>query len=132
MAQLKLSGVGLYALSVILVSGSNFITTPLLIKAMAPEEFSRWALMEPFLLALIPLAGLGINVGLLQKLSTQPQPAACMLSELLPYYFACASLLALGGFGIFAAVSDASPTLAALCGLIVFGEGGLLLFMAYW
>jgi len=132
MARFKLSGIGLYALSVVLVSGSNFVTTPLLIRAMGAAEFSRWALLEPILLALIPLAGLGINVGLLQKLSTEPERANALFSALFPLQLVCALAVGLIGLCIFLMVVDAGVLLSATCAAIILAEGGLLLFMAFW
>jgi O-antigen/teichoic acid export membrane protein len=132
MGSTRLFGLGLYALSVMLLSGGNFLTTLLLIKAMSPEGFSRWALMEPILLALIPLCGLGMNFGLLQKVSAQPDRAATVLAEIFPFYMVTSLVLSLAAFSIFLITLGNNIILSASCAAVVFGEGGLLLFMALW
>lgn len=116
----------LYAISMVLVSAANFLIVPLLVHALDRDEFSTWALLEPLALAAIPIAGLGIHLGLMH----QGRSSALSLAHAINHLFG-AYALSVGIASIIVAVtaiaSGNPPFLAMLIGAVVLVEG-LLLF----
>lgn len=123
----NLRAIGLYALGTLLISGSNFAATPLLIHLLGTGGFSRWAAIEPLILLIIPLAGLGIQHGLLNQLPRDGSAA----QRLLPWHvlsaLGMAALLALG-----MTVSGWPIRLGLLAAGIAAIEGMIVFQIAWW
>lgn len=119
-----------YSLAITLVSGSNFLAVPMLLGLLGHDEFARWALLEPILLAALPVAGLGIQIGLLRYAQADLRNGE-VTSNLLPFHGTaslCIGALATGlalGFGF-------SLSASALLGMIIFAEGALVFLIALW
>jgi O-antigen/teichoic acid export membrane protein len=120
--------VALYAISMLLVSAANFLIVPLLILALGNDGFSTWALLEPLALAAIPLAGFGIQFGLMHQGRSSSDALSKAFAQLWVPYFAIA-----GTWGItITALAMALGTpmiLAVLVGAVVWSEGTLLIFI---
>lgn len=124
-----LKNVALYGVSTLLVSGSNFLTVPLLLALVGREGFSIWSLLEPLILIFLPVAGLGINFGLINAgrkshSDTRLAAEALILSHAL--------LAAIVGSGVgFCAFLLGTPvkTSALLSGVIAL-EGTIVFFVA--
>ena len=126
-----LHSVLLYSLAIALVSGANFIGVPLLLALLGHDEFARWALLEPILLTALPLAGFGIQIGLLRRVRGGAADDRAAISGLLPFHLGATlvvGLIAVGtarGFGV-------SLATAALLGTIVTVEGSIIFFVGLW
>ena len=118
-----------YALAIGLASGSNFLSVPLILSLVGPADFARWALIEPLILALIPLAGFGINYGLMHAIAHSDRPRRA-IGMLLPAYAGASLLVAMVGGGI--ALASWGMVTAALCAAIILVEGMVALFVTYW
>ena len=121
--------VGIYALSVACLATANFLTAPVLIRAIGIEEFARWSLAEPILLLVLPISLLGLNFSLMKRLG--PQKSSEPLQE---YFFPCA---------IMAFVSAITSSLVVgylfesyitflVFFTIGFAESMLVMWLAYW
>lgn len=121
-----LSAIALYTTATLIVAGSNFLTTPLLLHLLGVDEFARWGLLEPLILTLVPLSGLGLNLGLLNVIAHDREAP----SKLLPFHLGAVGLLAiLTGLVCSIALGVEIGTLIAT---ILIAEGGILFFIAVW
>lgn len=118
-----------YVLAIGIASGANFIATPLLLACLGSEQFARWSLIEPIIVALIPFAGFGISFGLMHTIVRSESPERAF-GALLP--FQLAACLAGGLLAGFVALSVASPVIAIFCAAIVFAEGTIALHLTFW
>ena len=126
-----LRSVLLYSLSVGVVSAANFAATPLLLHLLGHDAFAQWSLIEPVLLALVPVAGLGIQVNLLRKISREAVADRSMVAGLLPFHLATS--LVIGFIGGAIVIALGLPTLLALLALTTLAvEGTLIFFVALW
>lgn len=122
--------IALYAFATLLVSGSNFLIVPLLLRALGPERFSTWAILEPVLLLLVPVSALGIHIGLLKVLTLQKN-AASFVASVLPYHILFAALAGLAGMVVLLFLIE-SKELAVLAGVLIFLDSTILFFISYW
>jgi O-antigen/teichoic acid export membrane protein len=125
MAKRDVAAVATYAVAILLVSGSNFLMAPVLLRYLGVEEFSSWALLEPVILIALPFAGLGIQIGLLNELRRSTAAPGQLLVSHLAIVIVIGALCA-------ALLLGSGPTLAILCGAIVAVEGAMSLFASYW
>jgi len=118
--------IAFYAIAMLVVAGSNFLTTPLLLRLLGTEGFADWALLEPFILIAMPLAGLGVQMGLLNLIRESPDVAG----KLLPVHLGFAAVFA----GLIGVVSYVllGPTVAACVSVIMFVEGGIVFMISFW
>jgi O-antigen/teichoic acid export membrane protein len=110
----------------LVVAGSNFLSTALLLKLLGSTRFAAWAQVEPLILLALPLAGFGIQIGLLNQIARDPQAPQALLPFHLGASVLVASVVAL------VMVVSATPSWAVLAGLIVLLEGGIVFFISYW
>lgn len=118
-----------YALAIGLASGSNFLTAPLLLSLLGQAGFARWALVEPLILTLIPVAGFGINYGLMHAIAQGGGPRRA-IGRLVPFFLGASALVAAAAAAI--ALPGWGLTIALLSAAIVLTEGAIGLFVAYW
>lgn len=118
-----------YALAIGLASGSNFLSVPLVLALVGPEGFARWALIEPLILALIPIAGFGINYGLMHAIAHGDPPRRA-IGKLFPGYLAGSLVVSAAGGAV--ALAIWGWDIAWLCALVILAEGAVALFVTYW
>ncbi|MEL7030216.1 MAG: oligosaccharide flippase family protein, partial [Pseudomonadota bacterium] len=121
--------IALYAGAIGVASGSNFLSVPLLLSLIGTTGFAAWALVEPLLLIFVPIAGIGMNVGVL-LLAAQDSKPSDALNQLTLSHCGSTALISLVCAAIVA--TNWSLEVAALTGAIVFFEGVLLLFSSFW
>lgn len=119
--------IGLYAVAIFLVRASSFATVPILIALLAPGEFSVWAKIEPLVLLVIPLAGMGINIGYMRVHSTDGN----MQARLFPFHF-CFTVLAAIACSILMRLFGMNWDVVLLIAAIVIAEGCLIFLITYW
>lgn len=121
------TSLGLYTLSFLLISGSNFATAPLLLSQLGVEGYAKWAQLEPLILIVIPLAGLGINVGYLHAHGRELNIAG----RILPFHFMFATIISLLAFLIIFGFSN-NFFFSFFAGIVVLCEGVIVFFIAFW
>jgi O-antigen/teichoic acid export membrane protein len=117
-----LRSIAYYTVLVGLVGGANFLTTPLLIALLGEAEFARWVLLEPILLMGIPIAGFGIHLGLVGRITGQPVADRHAVATLLPFYVLSSIAVGLVAAGIVSWGGEAIVA-GALIGGVVVSEG---------
>ena len=127
MAHLRNStGIALYALATLVVSGANFLTAPLLLRLLGTDGFADWARLEPIILLALPLAGFGLQLGLMNLIHDQPDAPGRLMPVHLGFtagVAAAVAALVLAFFG---------PHIAFAAGMIVLVEGGIVFLIGYW
>ncbi|WP_336966285.1 hypothetical protein [Sphingobium aquiterrae] len=121
--------IALYALAIGLASGANFLTAPLLLALQGPVGLARWGLVEPLILALIPIAGFGINFGIMHLLTGSDAPRR-IIGRVWRYQIAAVSVTALVGAAL--AWHWFGGAIALLAAGIIAVEGAITLFISYW
>lgn len=119
----------LYGASILLVSAANFLVVPLLIYALGDRTFAVWALLEPLALAAIPVAGLGLHLGLMHQGRSSSDDLSEAIAKLLMPHAAIAGALGIA-VALLASTSGSSPINALLLGGIVWSEGLLVFFVS--
>jgi O-antigen/teichoic acid export membrane protein len=118
-----------YAVATALVSGSNFLLVPLLIRGLGHAEFAKWATLEPLLLLFIPLTGLGMQLGVMRILADRD--GNLVFSATFPIYILTAAFIAPFG-AIVIAFNGFEFSVVAAAMLIVFFEGLTVYFINFW
>lgn len=124
-----LRNIALYGGSALLVSGSNFLTVPLLVALLGADGFSVWSLLEPLLLIFLPVAGLGINFGLMNAGRNSAADAHSAAETLVLSHVALAALVGCS-IGVASAATGTPVPLAMLLSLVVATEGSIVFFVA--
>lgn len=119
--------IALYALATAIVSGSNFLLTPLLLRALGVSGFEEWSALEPLVLLAIPLAGLGIQVGLINEMRKDSSVAG----RLFPLHI-ITSLAISGLFFTVLALIGWPRWLSLMAASIVMIEGTIAFYIAFW
>ncbi|WDQ99682.1 hypothetical protein PSC71_02420 [Devosia sp. J2-20] len=125
-----LGSILLYGSSIALVSASNFASVPILLTLLGDKEFSTWALLEPALLAAIPLAGLGIQIGLLRLIDGNSHDQNT-IAALLPVHAASALCVGLAT-AVVTSLLGFDAYICALLGAAVVLEGTISFFSSLW
>ncbi|NVK05193.1 MAG: hypothetical protein HWD92_10230 [Flavobacteriia bacterium] len=119
-----------YFLAIFLVAGSNFATTALLVDALGSEEFAIWAKMEPILLLVLPMCGLGIQIGMMNSYQSD---SSSPYGLLVPHVsLALTFAIFIAGLMYFNLHVRDSMLLSIACGGCIFLEGTLIFFVSYW
>lgn len=126
MAARSWGAVAPYFLAMLVVAGSNFLSTALLLNLLGPTRFALWAQLEPLILLALPLAGFGIQIGLLNQIVRDSQTP----QALLPFHLGASVVVA--AFVALIVAATAPPTWAILAGFILLLEGGIVFFISYW
>jgi O-antigen/teichoic acid export membrane protein len=129
-ARSALRSVLLYGSSIALVSASNFASVPILLALLGETEFGIWALIEPALMASIPLAGLGIQIGLLRLINGGTSDQATV-AALLPVHAALALCVGLS-VAVVTWFLEFEAYMCALLGAAVALEGTISFFSSLW
>lgn len=117
----------LYAIATALVSGSNFLSAPLLIRLLGVQGFTDWSVIEPVMLTTIPLAGLGIQFGLLNELRKEAAIAGSLFPWHAVFSFIIASTLTLAMLML-----GWSLSISILTGAAVLAEGVITFLVSFW
>lgn len=124
----SLRSIILYAVATVLISGSSFASVPLLLQLLGHSEFAVWALIEPLILVAIPLAGLGIQIGVMRLARSGTQDA---VDALLPAHLVCSILVATSS-GLISAALGIGIYKSALIAATVLFEGTMTFFISLW
>lgn len=119
-----------YAAAIILASGSNFLSVPILLSGLGPVEFGRWASVEPLVLAVIPISGFGLHIGLMRLLARENRTGQ-PLNAVIFYQFCLAAGVAILCF-LTAFLLFGSIEIAIYSGMVVFIEGSILFCVSFW
>lgn len=119
-----------YGASIALVSVSNFLAVPILLSLIGGAEFATWALLEPILLASIPLGGLGLQFGLLRLISGTSGDRDST-AALFPVH-ACLSVGVGTTAGLATSLMGFDGATAFYLGITVAVEGMVLFFSTLW
>lgn len=117
-----------FAISVIVVAVSNFLIVPILIATSGVEGFARFAVIEPIILTVIPLAGLGVNIAVLSKLQhggEENHESTLFFSSISTSAIFCILL-----FPVFYTLSG-DVVFSSLSSITIFIEGSLVFWLAY-
>lgn len=123
--------IAIYAATIGLVSGANFVTTPLLIALLPRPEFATWALIEPVILMSIPLAGFGLHIGIIRKVTGEQFADRRLVAGVLPYYLSSAAAVGCIA-GLIAYEISGNFWCGTLAGLLVIGEGTAAFWVSLW
>lgn len=123
-----LRSIALYTLAIGLVSGGNFLTAPLLVSLLGASEFARWSLLEPILMMGVALAGFGIHIGLISRITGEAQSDRRVVAGLLPYFLLLTVLIGVLGGGVVWWAGES--TIAALLIVAIIVAEGIMAFAA--
>ena len=121
----------LYGLAIAMISGANFIVSPLLLQLLGHDGFAAWSLLEPVVLALLPVAGLGIQIGLLHRLAEEPASRGVVIAALFPFHVGTSVLVGAAGACMALAFGAPIETAALLFGVVTV-EALMVFFISVW
>lgn len=113
-------------MAMLIVAGSSFLTAPLLLRLLGTEGFANWSRLEPLILIALPLAGMGVQLGLLNLIRDTPDVASKLFPVHLGFSLVVAIILGVISFVHF------GLSVAVCVGVILFVEGGIVFMISFW
>lgn len=113
-------------MAMLIVAGSSFLTAPLLLRLLGTEGFANWSRLEPLILIALPLAGMGVQLGLLNLIRETPDVASKLFPVHLGFSLVVAIILGVISFVHF------GLSVAVCVGVILFVEGGIVFMISFW